>query len=94
MTTFIQQVFDRVSALGLTMSAMLKLRGFRPGGAAGQVMAKASTENFDLQWIDLPELEPLPEWLAAFDSISITPDDELELVKDGIAYWIPLNRRP
>lgn len=41
----------------------------------------------------LPFGPTMPEGLGDFDSITIAAGDELELVKDGVTYWIPLYRR-
>ncbi len=35
----------------------------------------------------------IPVWVSALTSISINEDDELEIIKSGVTYWIPLNRR-
>jgi len=40
-----------------------------------------------------PLFGEIPAWLAAFTSIAITEGDELELVQDGVTYWLPLYRR-
>lgn len=40
-----------------------------------------------------PLYGPIPAWLSAFTSIAIIEGDELELVQDGVTYWLPLYRR-
>ena len=41
----------------------------------------------------LPYGPPMPTGLEDLTSVTITADDELELVKDGITYYTPLFRR-
>lgn len=40
-----------------------------------------------------PLYAPLPAWVSDLTSITVVEGDELEIVKDGITYWLPLYRR-
>jgi hypothetical protein len=60
--------------------------GVPVGGTAGQVLEKSSGVDFATAWVSKVTA-------AGVTSIDVTADDELEIVKGGITYCLPLYRR-
>lgn len=62
---------------------------FIPGGGGAIYHTHPISQVIGLQQI----LDDLTIWEAGVTSASINADDELEIVKNGIEFWIPLFRR-
>lgn len=84
----ITQIIQKTNELAAAFGTQLGIRGFKRGGAVGQIPVKKSTEDFDWEWQDKPSGE-IPQFTVSASTLNVSDQATATIEGTNIHFGIP-----
>ncbi len=84
----IQQIIAKTNELAAAFGTQLGIRGFKRGGAVGQIPVKTSAEDFSWEWRTPPSGE-LPEFTVSAETLNVSATATATITGNNIHFGIP-----